>query len=407
MRSPSTPKPPDPVAVASAQTGQNQSTALYETMLNMQNQTTPYGSVNWNQTGNWTYTDPATGKTASVPRFTATTTLSPEQQVLLNQEHQFDARWNQMALDQTARVRDTLSKPFDYNPGVHEAWAGGLYDKLNSGAIARGKDDLEQSLANRGLNYGTAAYDQAMKDFYEGNQRSRDAFMLDSYGTGMNTALTMRNQPLKEGTALMGAGQITEPTWLQGPQSGVANTDVAGITQNAYNQQLARAGQQQQASAGMWGALGQLGGAALGGWMASDERIKTNIETLGVDPDNGLPVKAWQYAAGGGRQVTPTAQDVEQLYPDAVAEIDGIKHVNWSRVPGGQKYQQAPTIDPRMYGTPDWPMRMLPDGEMLRGQDMINPKGDPAWDIEQTLPPIKQQEARKGGLQTLGARRLG
>jgi molybdopterin-guanine dinucleotide biosynthesis protein A len=31
-----------------------------------------------------------------------------------------------MALDQAARVKDTLSSPFKYNPGIHEDWAGGL-----------------------------------------------------------------------------------------------------------------------------------------------------------------------------------------------------------------------------------------------------------------------------------------
>lgn len=401
------PAPPNPYTTAAAQTGSNQSTAMFENLLNMQNQVTPYGSLTWQNTGNWTYTDPQTGKTVTVPRFTANSQLSPEQQALLNQQQQFDARYNQMALDQAAQIKDTLSKPFTYDPGVHEAWAGGLYDKLNKDSIARNQDELQQSLANRGLNYGTAAYDQGMRDFYEGNQRARDSFMLDSYNTGLNTALTIRNQPLKEGVALMGAGQITEPQWISGPQTGVANTDVAGLVNGGYANQLARQQQANAQSAGMWGALGQLGSAALGGWLASDARVKDVGETVGVDPDSGLPVRQWAYKGDGTLHATPLAQDVEQAYPDAVTEVDGVKQVNWRGIPGGEKFEQN-IIDPRIYGQPGLSMESLPDGRMMRGDEMNVDPNDPMTSIRGALPPARYQETRaRKGLSQLGARSVG
>jgi hypothetical protein len=400
------PKPPDPIKTATAQTGANQSTAIYEQMLNMQDQRTPYGSVTWQPSGTWSYKDPTTGKTTEVPKFMASTVLSPAQQALLDQEQTFDSRYNQMAIDQAGRVKDSLSTPFKYDPGIHEEWAGGVYDKLNSGSIARNQEELRQSLANRGLNIGTEAYDQAMKDFTEGTQRARDGFMLDSYGTGMNTALTMRNQPLKEGAALMGGGQITEPTWLQGPQSGVANTDVAGITQAGYANQLAR--QQAQSSAGMWGALGQIGGAALGGWMASDERVK-NVKG-GKKGFSKLGEKEWSYKGSDQVHRTPTAQDVEKKIPDAVAEVGGVKYVDWKRVPQGEKYMEdiesERTIDPRLYGQPGWSMNALPKGEMMRRGGMRLDPEDPNFNVRKALPRPTYQDARvKGGLQRLGARR--
>jgi hypothetical protein len=377
-------------------------------MLNMQDQRNPYGSLTWQSAGTWNYKDPSTGKTMTVPKFMASSVLSPEQQTLLDQEQQFDARWNQMALDQTSRVKDTLSKPFEYSPGIHEQWAGDLYDKLNKPSIQRGQDDLQQQLANRGLNYGTQAYDQGMKDFYEANQRARDAFMLDSYGTGMNTALTLRNQPLKEGAALMGGGQITEPAWLSGPQSGVAPTDVAGIYANNYQSQLARAQAQQQQQAGVWGALGQLGGAALGGWMASDERVK-NMK--GGKGKGAIPERKWSYK--GSKQVhnTPTAQDIEKVMPDAVAEVDGIKYVDWNRVPQGNKYKEdierERIINPYLYGQPGWSMNALPDGKMMRRDDMRIDPEEPNDNINKASPPQMYQDARmkpKRGLQKLGGK---
>lgn len=401
-----TPKPPDPMKVAAAQTGSNQQTALYETMLNMQNQITPQGTLSWSQNGTWNYTDPVTKKTMTVPRFTATQQLSPEEAALYRQQQQFDARYNQMAIDQATRVKDTLSKPFEYNPGAHEKWAGGIYDDLNRDNIRLGEDELRASLNNRGLNIGTEAYDRAMRDFYEGNQRARSGFMLDSYGTGLNTALTMRNQPLKEGITLMGGGQISEPSWISGPQSGVGMTDVAGIYGQNYNQQLARSQAQNAQSAGLWGALGQLGGAALGGWMASDKRAKKGLQRLGKDAESGLPVSRWTYKGGEMEHETPLAQDVEKKYPGAVEDEGGVKMVNWRAIPGGEKFERdTSSDDPRLYSGSR--MRTdLPNGEMLRGQRMRNPGDDPSWSIKKALPAPKEQEARhrRRGLSRLGER---
>ena len=399
------PKVPSPSAVAAAQTGSNRSTALYETLLNQQDQRTPTGSLTWQQAGTNTYTDPTTGKEVTVPKFVASQVLSPTQQGLLDQEEQFDARYNQMAIDQAGQIKDKLSTPFSYSPGEHEAWAGGLYDQLNSESISRGRDEMEQNLANRGLNYGTQTYNTAQQAFTKGNQDARNEFMLDSYGTGLNTALTVRNQPLKEGIALMGGGQMQEPSWVQGAQSGVNGVDVAGIYANNTAAKQAAAAQQQ----GVWGALGQVGGAALGGWMASDERVKTNIKSTGKKGLSRLGEKEWSYKGSKQRHTTPMAQDVEKKYPDAVSEMGGVKYVNWSGIPGGGKYEKdiarEKTVDPRLYGQPGWSMNALPDGKMFRERNMRNSGDDPAYSIKKALPPIKEQDVRlKGGLSRLGAR---
>lgn len=400
------PKIPNPMTVANAQTGSNQSTALYDAMLNMQDQRTPYGSLTWQSAGTWTYKDPMTGKTMTVPKFMASQVLSPSQQALSDQQEQFDARYNQMALDQAAQIKDVLSKPFTYSPGEYEKWAGGLYDTLNSDTIQRGRDEMEQNLANRGLNYGTTAYDNAQRDFTMGNQDARNRFMLDAYGTGLNTALTIRNQPLKEGIALMGGGQMTEPSWIGGPQTGVAPTDVAGI----YAANTAAKMQQAQQQSGVWGALGQLGGAALGGWLASDERVKKNVKSRGRDKTSGLPKKEWSYKGSSQRHTTPMAQDVEKKFPGAVGEMGGVKYVNWTAVPGGARFkrtiEEERHVNPDIYGQPGLSMESLPDGEMLRGRKMRNPGGDPVWDIRAAspLPTYRDAAFQRKGLMRLGER---
>lgn len=79
-------------------------------------------------------------------------------------------------------------------------------------------------------------------------------------------------------------------------------------------------------------ALGLLGaGLSAAPYLAmafSDRRIKTDIKKVGM-LDNDLPVYAYRYKAGGPMHIGLMAQDVEKVNPDAVAEIDGIKAVNY------------------------------------------------------------------------------
>jgi hypothetical protein len=61
----------------------NQNTATTQQLLNMTDQVTPNGSLKYDQTGSSSFTG-ADGKTYTVPKFTATQTLSPAQQQLLD-----------------------------------------------------------------------------------------------------------------------------------------------------------------------------------------------------------------------------------------------------------------------------------------------------------------------------------
>ena len=61
----------------------------------------------------------------------------------------------------------------------------------------------------------------------------------------------------------------------------------------------------------------------------SDERTKTNIEQVGETPA-GLPVYEYNYKHEVPKKhIGVMAQEAEQMFPDAVMEIDGIKHVNY------------------------------------------------------------------------------
>ena len=58
---------------------------LPSTLLNQTNQRTPYGNLDYDQTGTYNHVDPLTGKVHNIPRFTATQTLAPPQQRFVDQ----------------------------------------------------------------------------------------------------------------------------------------------------------------------------------------------------------------------------------------------------------------------------------------------------------------------------------
>ena len=72
MSKPDAPTPPNPYATAAAQTGTNVVDGVANAFLNNVNQITPSGNLTYDVTGNYGWTDPSTGQTYNIPRFTAT-----------------------------------------------------------------------------------------------------------------------------------------------------------------------------------------------------------------------------------------------------------------------------------------------------------------------------------------------
>ena len=85
------------------------------------NQITPYGNLNYQQTGTYTHVDPLTGKSFEIPQYTATQTLSKAQQALYNRQTQAQTNLAGLASDQSARLSGLLSKPMDVS-GAPRNW---------------------------------------------------------------------------------------------------------------------------------------------------------------------------------------------------------------------------------------------------------------------------------------------
>jgi hypothetical protein len=304
----------------------NKDTAVTQAQMNMVGQNTPYGSLSYSQAGNWS---------DGTPRYTATQTLSPEQQALLSQQTEFDRKFNEIGLAQTDKIGGILSKPLDLSNEATEARLLELGRKRLDPMISQQTNDLRTTLINQGLRPGTEAWDREMTRNDQSRNDAYNQLLLTGRGQAVQEALTERSAPINEITALLNGGQVQNPNFVNTPQTQVANTDYAGMVYNSAD--LANRNYQQKVGSqnAMLGGLASIAGTALGGWAQggfkmSDRRIKTDIRRVGT-LDNGLPVYAYRFKSGGPVEIGVMAQEVERVRPDAVREFDGIKHVNYAR----------------------------------------------------------------------------
>jgi hypothetical protein len=262
VKTPNPPAPPDPAATAAAQTASNVKTATTQQQLNMVDQTNPYGSVAYTQTGKWE---------DGTPKFAANTTLSPEEMRNQRQQWEFDNLTNDLGINQTKKLTDHLGKPIELGNEATEARLMELGRKRMDPMFADRRSAMETKLYNQGVMPGTEAYDREMLRLTEGENDAYNSLLLAGRGQAVQEGLTARNQPINEITALMSGGQVTQPNFTSTPQTNVAGTDIAGLTMDAYkmgplaNWQAQNANRQAMMG-GIFGLAGTGARAAMGGW---------------------------------------------------------------------------------------------------------------------------------------------
>lgn len=372
MGKPQQPQAPSPTATAAAQTGSNIATAIGQQQLNAIDQVGPGGSIKYSQSGTYDYTDPSTGKKYSLPKMTQTTSLSPEQQSIYDTGMRTQGTMANLAERQAGVVSDVLASPAakasditrptlqtslgdtDYSSGVQrieEALMGRLNTQLD-----RDRGQLEARLASQGIKYGSEAYNSAMDDLNRGAADHRTSALLAAgqeqnrlqqldlnaanfgnnalqqdfanQGTMFNLGNAARNQALNENIALATGTQVQMPQFSATPQTGLAGTDIAGITQQGYQNQMAAYNQGQQQMGGLFGTLGTLGAAAMPFLFPSDERLKEDIHDTGQKVD-GVPVKTWKWKGSDEKGVGVIAQELEKRHPELVDNSLPYKRVDY------------------------------------------------------------------------------
>jgi hypothetical protein len=324
------PKAPDPMKTAQAQGAANTQTAISQALLNQVDQQTPWGSLDYSQTGTASFRDPVTGKMTSIPQFSLKTTLNPADQALLDQERAFDSQGNTLAINQLGRVAGALSEPVNLSNDAIEGRLMELGRKRLDPVFAERQSSLENTLANKGLQPGSAAYDREYRKLGEQENDAYNQLMLGGRAQSINEILTARNQPLQEASALMSGGAVAQPVFQNTPQSGIAGTDVAGLINSNYQNKLS------SYNAAMGGLAG-IGAAGIGGWAQngfalSDRRLKTNIKKVG-SLDDGTKIYSYRMKGGGLAQLGVMAQEVEKKHPGVVATTpSGFKAVNYAEL---------------------------------------------------------------------------
>ncbi|WP_336947218.1 hypothetical protein [Asaia sp. HN010] len=294
----STPKAPDPVQTASAQAQYNQDTATTQQLLNMTNQVTPYGNLTYSQTGNSTFTG-ADGKQYTVPQFTQTTTLNPQQQSTLNDTQAAAGNIAGTALSLSGSGLSSLGQPIDTSgaPALQSSFGGDVSQAYNSAKQAvldqymptldRNAEQSRSNMIASGLRPGSAAYsanEQTIGDNYTraadqatqtaqsvqnqlfNQQQQQASFNNDARSQWLSQYYQQRDQPLNELSALLSQSQVNNATTgaSSTPQTSVDGVNYSGLVQSNYQNQLQ---QSQGLMSGLFGLAGSasfLGGSYLG-----------------------------------------------------------------------------------------------------------------------------------------------
>lgn len=305
------PKAPDPAATAAAQTQMNKDTATTQQELNMVNQNTPYGSLNYEQTGT---------SASGTPQYTATQTLSPENQALYNNYMSLAGKMGDIGNTQATNVAGTMGQPFNFEAEQAKKLTD-IQDTFLNPQWDRQQSALETQLINQGVQPGTEAYKRAMQEHSQNRQSAYDQNYLSAYNTTSQQALTERNQPLNEMNAFLSGSQVQQPNYANTPQTSVSGVDYAGLVNSNYQNKLA-------SHNAMLGGIFDIGSAAAGGWAMSDRRLKDDIKRVGK-LDNGLSVYAYRMKGSDVPQLGLMADEVERMNPGAVAEVNGYQAVNY------------------------------------------------------------------------------
>lgn len=259
------PEAPDPQETAAASTSTNVGTAIANAYLGNVSQNTPDGTLSYDQTGSYQWNDPYTGQSYDIPTFTATQTLSPEQEQLRQTNVQTQQNLSDLAQNQSSFLNQYMAEPVDLSNEATEARLFDLGRTRLDPVFAERQAALDTKLANQGIQIGSDAYETAKRQAYQQENDAYNSLLLSGRGQAVQEALTERNQPINEITALLSGSQVSQPSFVNSNMPNIPTTDTAGIINADYQNRLNIWNQQNAASQGILGGLFGLGSSFLYG----------------------------------------------------------------------------------------------------------------------------------------------
>lgn len=261
---PAAPPAPD-YAGAAQQTAQgNLEAARAAAEANRVNQVTPYGNLTYSRDPNAATPDSG---------WTATQTLSPAQQALLDQQNKTSLGLAGLADQGLGYVQSALN-----NQITKESLPADMVNAGQTGQEAlmarfqpmmdESRKSLDAKLANQGIGLGSEAYNNAMRTQMQGENDLRSQAALNGISVGQNAQnqalqlqTALQNQPLNMLNAVRTGSQVTNPSFVnsaqqattQGPDMlGAAQAQGQGA-QGLYNSQVASSNSSNAATTGALG----------------------------------------------------------------------------------------------------------------------------------------------------------
>lgn len=323
---PSAPPPPDPYAAAAAQGDKNIGFAIAQQQLNNINQVTPYGQIQYTQTGiekgpyGW-----------NIPISTATTTLSPEMQKLFNSNLANSQNTSGVEGQLLKNARANIAKPLDLSYGATEGALNTLGRNTLDPQFAQSQTALNQQLQNQGLTPGSEGWGYAQKAFGMNKADAYNNLYLQGHQQAISDIMNQYNSPINTLSALRGNTQVSQPgigALAPSVPSQLNPPNLEGDIYKSADLAQKNAQMQAQSQSATLGGLFGLGGQLIGGLggLISDERDKTDIMPLGKDAATGLDMAAYRYKddpKSYPKVVGPMAQDVEKQYPGSTTKVGG------------------------------------------------------------------------------------
>jgi hypothetical protein len=325
--SPQTVATPDYTGAANATAANNLAAAQAATAANRVNQVTPYGNLNYTQTG----TD-----SQGNPMWTATQSIDPSLQGAVDKSKSAVSGFDFNQFNPTGLPSTGI------NPG--QSYTDAIMQRL-APTQQHQSEMSDQQLANQGIMPGSEAYNNAKRLLAQSQNDQLTSAVTGGMGVGLQANQQAYNQQTGTYTTNLNAPfnyasnvkAFASPSYVTpSQQTTTAGADITGAMGLTNQNQQANANAANAQSNAMMSGLFTLGGAGIAKY--SDIRTKENIELVGYLP-NGLSVYEYEYKpewkneAGYGKHIGVMAQEVEKILPYAVITLDnGYKMVNYGLI---------------------------------------------------------------------------
>lgn len=267
--SPAVPAAPDYTALAEKTSQGNLDMARMALSANRVNQNTPFGGLQYSQTGTDQYGNPT---------YTATQTLSPEQQQIYNKQSSLTSGILGAAQGGLGNVANSLLQggvdqsklaSTGINPG--ETYSDAIMRRLEP-QMQQEKGQFDAQMANQGIAPGTEAYANAKRQFDQTQNDKLTSAVVGGFQTGLaanqqgfNQAQSNLNMPINMINSLRTGSGVTNPNYVNSASMGqVAGPDYLNAGTQGYNAAMNNYNAQMANNNNFMGGLLGIGSAALG-----------------------------------------------------------------------------------------------------------------------------------------------